>query len=103
MNPSNNSWTSYDVPLNDLSGWHVAALSGALAAQAQIQTTLANITDLEIRAEYQIGPDRDSLDNVFLFSLAVIDTRRWFDHFIAWFGSVGTRAPAAATCLELMA
>ena len=30
VNPSNNSWTSYDVPLNDLSGWHVATLSGAL-------------------------------------------------------------------------
>src|SRR4029077_12287031 len=50
-----------------------------------------------------IGPDTDSLDNVFLFSLAVIDTRRWFDHFIAWFGSVGTRAPAGATFLEVMA
>jgi len=39
------------------------------------------------------------------FSLfpAVIDTRRWLDHFIAWFGSIGTRAPATPTCLELMA
>jgi hypothetical protein len=68
MNPSNNSWTSYDVLLSDLSGWHVSTLSGALATQAQIQTTLASITDLSIRAEYQTGPDTDSLDNVFLFS-----------------------------------
>jgi Laminin B (Domain IV)/VPDSG-CTERM motif len=68
VNPSNNSWTSYNVLLNDSSGWHVSTLSGALATQAQIQTTLANITDLSIRAEYQTGPDTDSLDNVFLFS-----------------------------------
>jgi hypothetical protein len=67
-NPSNNAWTSYAVLLSDLSGWHVSTLVGPLATQAQIQTTLANITDLSIRAEYQIGPDTDSLDNVFLFS-----------------------------------
>ncbi len=68
VNPSNNGWTSYNIPLTDLSGWHVSTLSGSLATQAQIITTLANITDLEIRAEYQTGPDTDSLDNVFLFS-----------------------------------
>jgi hypothetical protein len=68
MNPSNNSWTSYDILLNDLAGWHVSTLAGPLATQAQIQTTLANVTDLSIRAEYQTGPDTDSLDNVFLFS-----------------------------------
>jgi hypothetical protein len=70
MNPANNSWTSYSVLLNDLSGWHVSTLAGPLATQAQIQTTLANISDLSIRAEYQTGPDTDSLDNVFLFSRA---------------------------------
>ena len=69
MNPANNAWTSYNVLFNDLSGWHVFDLSGPLATQSQIQATLANITDLEIRAEYQTGPDTDSLDNVFLFSL----------------------------------
>ena len=68
VNPANNSWTSYSVLLNDLSGWHVSTLAGPLATQAQIQAALANITDLEIRAEYQTGPDTDSLDNVFLFS-----------------------------------
>jgi hypothetical protein len=68
INPSNDSWTSYNVLLNDLSGWHVSTLSGTLATQAQVQTTLANITDFRIRAEYQTGADTDSLDNVFLFS-----------------------------------
>jgi hypothetical protein len=67
-NPANNGWTSYDVPLTDVSGWRVSNLSGPLATQAQILTTLTNITDLQIRAEYQTGADTDSLDNVFLFS-----------------------------------
>jgi hypothetical protein len=80
MNPSNNAWTSYGVLLSDLSGWHVSTLVGPLATQAQIQATLANITDLSIRAEYQTGPDTDSLDSVFLFSpsLSVSDVGSTF-------------------------
>ena len=66
INPANNGWTSYNVPLSALSGWHVSTLLGPLATQAQILSTLAKLTDLEIRAEYQTGPDTDSLDNVFL-------------------------------------
>jgi len=69
VNPSNNAWTSYAIPLAGLSGWHVSSLTGPLATQEQLLSTLANLTDLEIRAEYQTGPDIGSLDNVSIFSV----------------------------------
>jgi hypothetical protein len=59
------SWTSYSVPLSQ-TGWHVGGISGAAATQAQMQSVLASITDLRIRAEYQSGADTDYLDNVHL-------------------------------------
>ena len=63
-NPANGSWTSYSVPLLETAGWHLTNLSGAAPTQAQFQSVLANLTSLRIRAEYQTGPDTDSIDNV---------------------------------------
>lgn len=66
VNPGNNLWTSYNVSLTESAGWHISTLTGALPTQAQMEATLADLTDLQIRAEFQTGPDTGSLDNVTL-------------------------------------
>jgi hypothetical protein len=38
----------------------------ATATQAQIRSVLSNATSLEIRGEYQTGPDEGALDHVVL-------------------------------------
>lgn len=63
VNPANGSWTSYAVPLA-AGGWKVSSLAGPVATAQQMQSVLANLTGLRIRAEYQTGPDLDRLDNV---------------------------------------
>ncbi len=65
VNPPNGSWASYAVPLAS-GGWRVGSLTGALATDAQIQSVLANLSSLRIRAEYQTGADTGYLDNVSL-------------------------------------
>jgi hypothetical protein len=63
--PANGSWTSYAVPLT-AGDWHIGTLSGAAPTSQQFLGVLSNLGALQIRAEYQTGPDTDSLDNVFL-------------------------------------
>ena len=64
VNPPNNSWASYSVLLTETAGWRLSTLTGAVPTQAQMQATLTNLTDLQIRAEFQTGADTGSLDNV---------------------------------------
>ena len=63
-NPANGSWSSYSVPLLANAGWHLNDLNGAAPSAAQMELVMADLTALSIRAEYQTGPDTDSLDNV---------------------------------------
>lgn len=65
-NPANNAWTSYSVALTETAGWKVGSLTGPVPTQAQMQSVLGNLSALRIRAEFQGGPDTDSLDNVSL-------------------------------------
>lgn len=64
-NPPNGSWVSYAIPLA-AGGWRIDSLSGAAASGEQIQSVLANLSSLRIRAEFQTGADTGSLDNVSL-------------------------------------
>ena len=64
-NPTNGAWTSYAVPLS-AAGWKLNALNGAAATDGQFASVLSNLTALNIRAEYQSGPDVGHLDNVAL-------------------------------------
>lgn len=65
QNPAYDAWTHYSVALT-AGAWHVGTLGGALASDAQIQSVLGSLNTLQIRAEYQTGPDTDYLDNVVL-------------------------------------
>jgi len=62
-NPLNGAWSSYSVPLVE-TGWHLTNIAGPPPTQAQMQSVLGNLTSVEIRGEFQTGPDTDSLDNV---------------------------------------
>lgn len=83
------TWTSYSAVLDDTGGWLFGSLAAPVpATAAQIQTVLANLTDLQIRGEYRTGADTASLDNVMLvvpepstlslslLALAALATRR---------------------------
>ena len=57
-------WTSFTVKFTAGTGWRWNW--SAPASQEQIRSVLANPTSLEIRGEYQTGPDEGALDNVVL-------------------------------------
>ena len=57
-------WTPFSVNLTAGAGWRWNW--SAPASQEQIRSVLANPTSLEIRGEYQTGPDEGALDNVVL-------------------------------------
>ena len=57
-------WTLFTVKLRAGAGWRWNW--SAPASQEQIRSVLANPTSLEIRGEYQTGPDEGALDNVVL-------------------------------------
>ena len=59
-------WTSFAVKFTAAAGWRWNW--NARATQEQIHRVLANPTSLEIRGEYQTGPDEGALDNVVLRS-----------------------------------
>jgi laminin B (domain IV)/PEP-CTERM motif-containing protein len=64
-NPVNGTWTPYSVSLT-AGSWRLDSLTGQIATQQQVQLVLSDLTGLEIRAEYQTGPDTDGLDSVVL-------------------------------------
>lgn len=57
------AWTSYNVPLSETAGWHLGSIYGPSVSAAQMQATLASLTSLSIRGEYQYGDDHGDLDN----------------------------------------
>jgi alkaline phosphatase D len=57
-------WTPFTVKLTAGAGWRWNW--SAPASQEQIRSVLANPTSVEIRGEYQTGPDEGALDNVVL-------------------------------------
>ena len=59
-------WTSLAVKFTAAAGWRWNW--NARATQEQIHRVLANPTSLEIRGEYQTGPDEGALDTVVLRS-----------------------------------
>ncbi len=59
------TWTSYSIFLHESAGW-INTATGLIATQAEIQTVLSALSDLQIRGEYLVGPDTGSLDNVVL-------------------------------------
>ncbi|QKY21036.1 hypothetical protein B4589_011855 [Halolamina sp. CBA1230] len=64
QNPGNGTsgnWTSYNVTLDESDNWMV---SGSAATQTEIETVLADLTELRIRGEYRSGSDKGYLDNV---------------------------------------
>ena len=59
------SWSSYNFALRASAGWFDDSTS-LPASEAQMKSVLANLTSIEIRAEYSSGRDVDGLDNVVL-------------------------------------
>jgi len=62
--PPGTQWTPFAVKFTAGAGWRWNW--NAPATQAQIRSVLANPTSLEIRGEYQTGPDEGGLDHVVL-------------------------------------
>ncbi|MCO6048073.1 hypothetical protein NG895_29580 [Aeoliella sp. ICT_H6.2] len=61
--PPGQSWTSYSIPLVESAGWKLNSRS---PTQDELLAVLANLTDLQIRGEFQFGSDTGYLDNVVL-------------------------------------
>jgi hypothetical protein len=59
------TWVPYCVQLRETAGWKVFP-SGQPASSTDMMNVLANLQNLDIHAEFGIGPDSGSLDNVFL-------------------------------------
>ncbi len=57
------AWTWFRVPLV-AGGWHVGALDGPIATEAEVRTVLSDLHALRIRGEYRSGTDTAWLDNV---------------------------------------
>ena len=62
------TWTSYAVLLSPTAGWWNQA-ADAPATQADMETVLSSLTNLQIRGEYSGDLDTDGLDNVILSSI----------------------------------
>lgn len=57
------AWTHFSVPLTESAGW-IDSATGAAPTADQFRSVLASLSGLEIRGEYNTGPDTGSLDNV---------------------------------------
>jgi hypothetical protein len=62
------AWTSFDIPLLAASGWELFAdgnVAGAAASEVQLQTVLAGLNSLRLRADWRSGgTEQVDLDNV---------------------------------------
>ena len=70
--PSQNVFTHYIVPLT-ATGWKRDSLTGPAATPAELQSALSALSRLFIRAEYQLGPDTEYLDNVILCAVVPLN------------------------------
>jgi hypothetical protein len=88
------AWTSYSVSLLASAGWKVGSISGVDATELQLQSVLADLTGISIRAEFNgSDPEVDGLDNVILNSPAA--------EGVPEPGTAGLAAGAAALLLWL--
>jgi hypothetical protein len=62
--PQDQVWTSYNIALDESSGWKVGDSTGPAPTQAQFLAVLSDLTGLQIRGEFITGPDNGDLDNV---------------------------------------
>lgn len=67
------AWATYSFRLDESVAWRITSTTGAIATAAQIQTVLANLSELAINGEYStVGADGGGLDNVSLTGEEVI-------------------------------
>ncbi|HTE06925.1 MAG TPA: laminin B domain-containing protein [Planctomycetota bacterium] len=59
------TFTHYAVPMSE-QGWTVGGSGGPAATSQQMQSVLSALASLHLRAEHQLGPDIQFLDNVTL-------------------------------------
>lgn len=79
--PAANAFTHYVVPLSD-SGWRRDSLTGPAATAMELESVLSALSKLFIRAEFQLGPDTEFLDNVQLCSGARLAVRTVGTHVV---------------------
>lgn len=65
--PPGVAWTAYSIPLVETGGWQ---LNNRAPTRAEMLNVLADLTDLQIRGEFQFGADEGALDNVVLMTPA---------------------------------
>jgi hypothetical protein len=63
--PPGGNFVHYSIPMSE-GGWTRDGLAGPAATQTEFLTALSNITQIFIRAEFQLGEDTEYLDNVVL-------------------------------------
>jgi Laminin B (Domain IV) len=61
------NWSSYSFALLASAGW-IDDVTSLPATELQMQSVLANLSNIEIRAEYSAALDIDGIDNVTLTS-----------------------------------
>ncbi len=66
LNPPAGAWRRVTLPFDPVAGW--ADASGSPATEATIRTVLADLTSIQIRAEYSTAIETDSLDTVVLYA-----------------------------------
>lgn len=65
--PSNSTPATFTLDLYG-GGAHVGGLGGPAATRTQVGSVLSSLTALYVRAEYQLGPDTQYMDNVSLLT-----------------------------------
>ena len=66
-------WFSYNVPLDESTGWHKDTLTGRQPTAAEMKAVLGSLTRLAIRGDYIFGQATSSLDNVVLGAPPIIE------------------------------
>lgn len=56
-------WTRAAIALNVNGGWHIGAIDGRLATNAEIRDVLRDVSQIQIRAEHVFGNESGGLDS----------------------------------------